>query len=147
MGLDPEGRALTAPLTTEYRDAYSVGYKPGNIVPPLAHSIMDGIHYRMYVENINDIYHVHADVGLVRRYNAENLPNLIKEAIAFANSFPVVETQQWFWGNVYENYHHPDLDMIGWRTHHTTPALMVYRRVREAYIIVVTRKFIEELCG
>ena len=134
-------------LDVDYDLTYSLGFNPGNVVPPIAHKVMDGVHYRMYVENINDVYHVHIGTGHVRRYTAEHLPNLIKEAIAFANSFPIVKNNAWQWGNTYENNHHPELEMIGWRTKFTTHSLMACQWIREAYIIVVTRTFLEELSG
>lgn len=146
MGSYSQGRSLST-LDADYDLKYSMGFNPGNLVPPIAHRVMDGVHYRMYVENINDVYHLHVGTKHVRRYTAEHLPNCVKEAIAFANSFPIVKNNMWEWGNTYENNHHPDLDMIGWRTKFVTPALVVYRRIREAYIIVVTRTFLEELSG
>jgi hypothetical protein len=118
-----------------------------SIIAPIAHSVMDGIHYRMYVEHVKDVYQLHVSDTLIRRCTAGQLPNLVKEAIAFANVFPF---PLWHWGNVYENHHSPELDMIGWRTNWICHRLVMKLRCGPdpvAYIIVVPRTFLEELCG
>ena len=122
-------------------------------VSPIAHDVMDGVHYRMYAEHVGGVYSLHVDPLLVRRYTAENLPNPIKEAIAFINSFEFVyspnhDSAYKYWGNVYENWHHKKLHMIGWRTiNHHAPAIPTNSGSREFYIIVVTREFLEDLRG
>jgi hypothetical protein len=127
---------------------YADSFHPDQaIVAPIAHSVMDGVHYRMYLEQVKDVYQLHVSDNLIRRCTAEQLPNLIKEAIAHANAFPF---PLWHWGNVYENHHSPELDMSGWRTNWIPNRLRIkvdHGPSPVAYIIVVPRTFLEELCG